>query len=81
MLYEGAEYCPFCAAERWAMVMALSKFGTFWGLKLTNSSVSDFAPDTATFSFYGSTYTSKYLAFKPVELATNEPAASSTASM
>ena len=28
MLYMGAEYCPFCAAERWAMVMALSKFGT-----------------------------------------------------
>ena len=75
MLYEGAEYCPFCAAERWAMVMALSKFGTFSGLSLTNSSVSDFAPDTATFSFYKSTYTSQYLAFRPVELATNEPAA------
>jgi hypothetical protein len=74
MLYEGAEYCPFCAAERWAMVMALSKFGTFSGLQLTNSSVSDFAPDTATFSFHGSTYTSQYLAFKPYELATNEPA-------
>jgi len=57
------------------MVMALSKFGTFSGLQLTNSSVSDFAPDTATFSFYGSTYTSQYLAFKPYELATNEPAA------
>ena len=76
MLYIGAEYCPFCAAERWSMVMALSKFGTFSGLKLTNSSVSDFAPDTATFSFYGSSYTSKYLVFKPNEVATNEPAAS-----
>jgi hypothetical protein len=75
-LYMGAEYCPFCASERWAMVMALSKFGTFSNLKATYSSVSDFAPDTATFSFYGSTYTSKYLAFKPIELATNEPAAS-----
>ena len=68
MLYEGAEYCPFCAAERWAMVMALSKFGTFSGLQLTNSSVSDFAPDTATFSFHGSTYTSQYLAFKPLRV-------------
>ena len=74
-LYEGAEYCPFCAAERWAMVMALSKFGTFSGLKVTFSSVSDFAPDTATFSFYKSTYKSKYLAFVPVELATNQAAA------
>jgi hypothetical protein len=75
MLYMGAEYCPFCAAERWAMVMALSKFGTFTGLNLTNSSVSDFAPDTATFSFYGSKYTSNYLVFQPYELATNEQAA------
>jgi hypothetical protein len=79
MLYEGAEYCPFCAAERWAMIMALSKFGTFSGLKTTFSSVSDFAPDTPTFSFYGSTYKSQYVAFKPYELATNEQAASSTA--
>jgi hypothetical protein len=79
MLYMGAEYCPFCGAERWAMVMALSKFGTFKNLKITFSSVSDFAPDTATFSFYGSTYTSQYLAFKPFELATNQPAASTAA--
>jgi hypothetical protein len=75
MLYMGAEYCPFCAAERWSMIMALSKFGTFSGVKLTYSSVSDYAPDTATFSFYGSKYTSQYLAFKTYELATNQPAA------
>ena len=74
MIYVGAEYCPFCGAERWSMVMALSKFGTFTGLKLTNSSVTDFAPDTATFSFYQSSYTSKYLVFSPYEIATNEPA-------
>jgi thiol-disulfide isomerase/thioredoxin len=28
VLYIGAEYCPYCAATRWALVMALSKFGT-----------------------------------------------------
>ena len=76
MLYMGAEYCPFCAAERWAMVMALSKFGTFSGLKITYSSASDISPDTPTFSFYGSTYTSKYLVFQPYELATNQQVAS-----
>jgi hypothetical protein len=76
MLYMGAEYCPFCAAERWSMIMALSKFGTFSGLRTTFSSTSDFAPDTATFTFSKATYTSKYLAFKPFELATNQPAAS-----
>src|SRR5215831_9668816 len=29
MLYIGAEFCPYCAAERWAMAVALSRFGTF----------------------------------------------------
>lgn len=76
MLYMGAEYCPFCGAERWAMIMALSKFGTFSGLETTYSSATDFAADTPTFTFYKATYTSKYLAFQPYELATNEPAAS-----
>ena len=59
----GAEYCPYCAAERWALVMALSKFGTFTDLQGTTSSATDTNPSTPTFSFYGSTYTSKYLSF------------------
>ena len=28
MLYIGAEYCPYCAAMRWSMAVALSRFGT-----------------------------------------------------
>ncbi len=28
-LYIGAEYCPYCAAQRWATIVALSRFGTF----------------------------------------------------
>jgi len=72
LIYIGAEYCPFCAAERWAMVAALSRFGTFSNLKLSRSASEDVYPNTPTFSFYGSTYTSEYLAFTPVETATNE---------
>ena len=34
VVYIGAEYCPFCAAERWPMVVALSRFGTFSGLQI-----------------------------------------------
>src|SRR5262249_51899067 len=41
VLYVGAEYCPFCAAQRWAVVVALSRFGTFDGLKLTTSAADD----------------------------------------
>jgi len=76
ILYMGAEYCPFCAAERWALVMALSKFGTFTGLRGTTSSAIDTNPSTPTFSFYGSTYKSPYISFVPVELETNTYSAS-----
>jgi thiol-disulfide isomerase/thioredoxin len=71
ILYIGAEYCPYCAAERWAMVVALSRFGTFSGLRATHSSSSDIYPDTNTFSFFGSTYSSASLDFVPVEEQTN----------
>lgn len=71
ILYMGAEYCPYCAAERWPLVVALSRFGTFSGLGVTHSIGSDIYPNTATFSFYGSHYTSKYVTFVPVELAKN----------
>ncbi len=74
IVYIGAEYCPFCAAERWALVQALSRFGTFTGLTATHSSTTDVYPDTQTFSFFGSTYTSPYLDFTPVEEQSNQPA-------
>jgi Domain of unknown function (DUF929) len=70
VLYIGAEYCPYCAAERWAMTVALSRFGTFSGLHFIRSSGSDVYSNTSTLSFYKSTYTSKYLTFSPVETET-----------
>ena len=72
VLYMGAEYCPFCAAERWGMVVALSRFGTFKNLSTTHSASGDQFPNTATWTFYKSSYTSKYLAFSPVEMETNK---------
>jgi len=48
VLYIGAEYCPYCAAERWAMAVALSKFGTFTGLRGIHSSSSDVPPSIPT---------------------------------
>ena len=79
MLYVGAEYCPYCAAERWAMVVALSRFGTFTGLSTVHSAAADGAgnaepfPNTSTWTFAKATYTSQYLAFDPVEWYTNVP--------
>lgn len=72
ILYMGAEYCPYCAAERWPVVVALSRFGQFNNLKVTQSSTSDVDPGTQTFSFYGSTYTSQYIDFQAVEEQTNQ---------
>jgi hypothetical protein len=67
ILYVGAEYCPYCAAERWPMVMALSQFGKFSNLGATTSSSSDANPNTPTFSFHGASYTSPYINFTGVE--------------
>lgn len=77
-LYVGAEWCPFCAAQRWAMVVALSRFGTFSQLYQITSSSSDVYPSTPTFTFdpklyKGAVYTSQYIDFVPVELASNVP--------
>src|SRR5258706_4760621 len=67
VFYMGAEYCPYCAAERWPMIIALSRFGTFSNLKTTSSSSSDVYPNTPTFTFHGATYTSQYVDFVSVE--------------
>ena len=48
------------------MVSSLSQFGTFKNLKLMRSAVND--GNYPTLTFYGSSYTSKYLVFTPVEV-------------
>jgi hypothetical protein len=71
MLYIGAEYCPYCAGTRWAMIVALSRFGTFSGLRTIHSSTTDTPANIPTWTFYQSRYTSRYLTFTPVETTTN----------
>jgi thiol-disulfide isomerase/thioredoxin len=67
VFYFGALYCPYCATERWPLIVALSRFGTFSGLRGAVSSSTDVFPSTQTWSFVGSTYTSRYIVFSPVE--------------
>ena len=76
----GSEYCPFCAAQRWAMVNAFSRFGTFSGLTTTHSSSSDTDPNTPTLTFYGSKYTSQYISLVTVEMEHNYRIGNSTSS-
>lgn len=67
LLYIGAESCPLCAVERWPLVVALSRFGTWSNLGVILSPEEELYPNTPTLSFHGATYTSKYLAFSGFE--------------
>jgi Domain of unknown function (DUF929) len=67
LFYMGGEFCPFCAAERWAIVVSLSRFGTFSGLETMASSSTDIYPSTQTFTFAHATYKSSYIVGKLIE--------------
>jgi len=71
VLFIGAEFCPICATERWPLTVALSQFGKFTNLHQTRSAVHD--GNIATVTYYGSTYSSPYLTFTPLETTTNVP--------
>jgi hypothetical protein len=72
LLFIGAEYCPHCAAERWPLYIALSKFGTF-SPQPGRIHSADQDGDVPTLTFYGTTYSSPYFTFVPVEVYTNHP--------
>ncbi len=67
IFYYGAEYCPYCAGERWAIAVALSRFGSFNQLPLTMSTGTDVYPNTSTFTFLNTKYTSSYIDFVSIE--------------
>ncbi len=68
VVYVGAEYCPYCAAERWSLIMALSRLGSFSNLKEMSSDSTDVDPNTSTFTFVDSSYQSQYVDFSATEL-------------
>jgi hypothetical protein len=69
--YFGAEYCPYCAAQRWGLLTGLARFGTWSGVGLMESSSTDVYPSTHTFTFDKATFTSKYVTFKSTEYYSN----------
>src|SRR5205807_1610858 len=70
-------WCPHCAANSWALAIALSRFGTLSGLRAINTgsyycklahdpcSLQPFPcyPFTDGLSFFGVSYQSRYLSF------------------
>jgi hypothetical protein len=71
VVFVSEESCPFCAAERWAVTVALSHFGTWSQLGITRSSATDVYPNTATLSFRAARYRSAELALSTTELTDN----------
>lgn len=69
LLYVGADFCPYCAGQRWALVLALLRFGSFSGLQYMASSARDVYSNTPTFSFLHAKYDSKYVTFQAVEMS------------
>ena len=71
IVFVSEESCPFCAAERWSVAVALSHFGTWSHLGSTTSSATDVYPNTATLSFRAASYHSTELTLRTTELADN----------
>ncbi|GAC1636728.1 MAG: hypothetical protein NVS4B2_25300 [Chloroflexota bacterium] len=59
LLFIGAQYCPHCAGQRWAIVKALDQFGTF--SNVTSSSNDD--GTIPTFDLHNATFSSRYVSF------------------
>jgi Domain of unknown function (DUF929) len=72
VLFVGSEACAACAAQSWALVTALSQFGTFSNLKLTESAATAGTP-VAGLTFLGATYQSPFISFQAIELSSNVP--------
>jgi hypothetical protein len=72
LLFIGAQYCPFCGAERWAIVKALGRFGTWSNLAQSNSSSGQSGFDSIpTFDLLSARYRSAYVAFDHKDVADN----------
>lgn len=73
VLYYGAEFCPFCAVQRWPATVALSRFGNFEGLEASTSAPPpEILPNTPTVTYHGATYTSDYITLSAVETQTRD---------
>lgn len=79
VLYVGADFCPYCAAARWPLIVALSRFGSLSGLATATSGVTNGAgqaepyPATPTWTFSRVVYKSAYVTFDAAELESSVP--------
>lgn len=69
LLYVGADFCPYCAGDRWGLMLVLLRFGKLSGLRYMLSTATDVYPNTPTVTFQHASYRSPYVAFQAVEIA------------
>ena len=63
-----SEFCPPCAFERWPLLIALSRFGTFKGIENMQSSSADtIGPGIQSFTLRDLMYTSEYFTLETDE--------------
>ncbi|MGH8273054.1 MAG: DUF929 family protein [Gammaproteobacteria bacterium] len=67
LFYMGANFCPYCAGQRWALILTLLRFGKFEGLHYMLSSPKDAYANTPTFTFEKAHYISDHLILQAVE--------------
>lgn len=67
VVFIGAEFCQYCAIERWALIMTMMRFGNFTNLHYMTAGTTE--GDYATFTFVGSRYSSSYIVFRSYEAA------------
>jgi Domain of unknown function (DUF929) len=67
VFFYGAEFAPYAAVQRWPLILALSRFGTFSQLGVMQSSATTAFANLSTFTFWKNQYTSKYLVLQSVE--------------
>jgi hypothetical protein len=67
VFFYGAEFAPYAAAERWPLILALSRFGTFNQLGVMQSSSTTAFANLSTFTFWNVSYTSRWVVLQSVE--------------
>ncbi len=67
VFFYGAEFAPYAAVQRWPLLLALSRFGTFNQVGLMQSSGTTAFANLSTFTFSNISYSSKYLILESVE--------------
>lgn len=69
VVYIGGEFCPYCAARRWPLVIALSHFGRLLGVEAMHSdnNPEELYRDIPTVTFVHARYQSRLISVRLVE--------------